>query len=220
MGIRGSYISEDDIDAELFGEPHQGTLSYLRDRVERYAPRITELFNGFFEDSREVYERYNGEQALRRIRARVRQSAEPMRKDVIRPLYTLESIQNAKPVMQRYLMANIMSRILAEQQAIDGYSDSYRTAYPERRGFNDPDFMRVIDGVIWTEDRHGIKNDFDRLGDGENAWVAYSDMFKPEDEERSLDVIEQGDILTTWDVLEAHYEAKKKDPTSSLNENM
>lgn len=220
MGIRGSYISEDDIDAELFGEPHQGTLSYLRDRVERYAPRITELFNGFFEDSREVYERYNGEQALRRIRARVRQSAEPMRKDVIRPLYTLESIQNAKPVMQRYLMANIMSRILHEQQAIDGYSDSYRTAYPGRRGFSDPDFMRVIDGVIWTEDRHGIKNDFNRLGDDEDAWVAYSDMFKPEEEERSLDVIEQGDVLTTWDVLEAHYEAKKKDPTSRLNENM
>jgi hypothetical protein len=220
MGIRGGYISEEDIDAELFGEPHQGTLSYLRDRVERYAPRISELFNGFFEDSRDAYERYNGERALRRIRSRVRQSADPMRKDVIRPLYTIESIQNAKPVMQRYLMANIMSRILYEQQAIDGWSDSYRTAHPERRGFDDPDFMRVIDGVVWTEDRHGIKNDFNRLGEGEDAFVLYSDMNAPVDDERDLDVIEQGDIHSTWDVLEAMYQAKKKDPSSVLNENM
>lgn len=218
MGIRGSYISEDDIDAELFGEPHQGTLSYLRDRVERYAPRITELFNGFFDDSREVFERFNGERALRRIRARVRQSSDPTRKDFIRPLRTIEDIQRAKPMMQRYVMANIMSRILEERQEIDGYSDSYRNAHPGRRGFDDPDFMRVIDGMVWDENRHGIENNFDRFGD--DAWVAYQDLNPLENDDRSLDIIEQGDTLTTWDILEAHYQAKKKDPTSVLNENM
>jgi hypothetical protein len=220
MGIRGGYISEDDIDAELFGEPHQGTLSYLRDRVERYAPRITELFNGFFEDSRETFERYNGERALRRIRARVRDSGDPMRKDIIRPLRTIEEIQRAKPTMQRYLMANIMSRILEANQEIDGYSDSYRNYHPGRRGFDDPDFMRVIDGVVWTDDRHGIKNNFDRFGKDDDAWVAYQDLNLPVDGERPLDVIEQGDVLSTWDVLEALYAAKKKDPSSVLNENM
>lgn len=218
MGIRGGYISEEDIDAELFGEPHQGTLGYLRERVERYAPRITDLFNGFFEDSREVFERFNGERALRRIRARVRDTIDPMRRDIVRPLRTIEDIQRAKPTMQRYLMANIMSRILEADQAIDGYSDSYRNPHPGRRGFDDPDFMRAIDGIIWTEDRYGIKNNFDRFGD--DAWVAYHDLFLPEDGERPLDVIEQGDIFSTWDVLEALYQEKKKDPTSVLNENM
>lgn len=220
MGIRGGYISEDDIDAELFGEPHQGTLSYLRDRVERYAPRITELFNGFFEDSRETFERFNGERALKRIRARVRDTADPMRRDYVRPLRTIEDIQRAKPTMQRYVMANIMSRILEADQAIDGYSESYISRNPGRRGFDDPDFMRAIDGVIWTEDRFGIKNNHDRFGKDDNAWAAYHDLNEPVDDERSLDVIEQGDIFSTWDVLEAHYEAKKKDPTSVLNENM
>lgn len=214
MGIRGSYISENDIDAELFGEPHQGTLSYLRDRVERYAPRITELFNGFFEDSRELYEKYNGERALKRIRARVRKAADPFRADIIRPLRSIEDIQRAKPTMQRYVMANIMARIAEEAQTIDAYSDTYRNPFPGRRGFTDPDYMRVIDGMVFDEDRYGVET-----CKVDNAWVAYQDLDYDPDE-RDLDVIEQKDILSTWDVLEMHLQAKKKDPTSILNETM
>lgn len=214
MAMRGGYVSEEDIDAELFGEPSQNTLRYLRDRVERYAPRITELFNGFFEDSREVFERYNGDRALRRIRARVRRTADPMRSDVIRPLSSMEDFQRAKPTMQRYLMANVVSRILAEQQAIDGYSDGEIYRDNSRRGLRDPDFMRVVNGVIFTEDYHDIKTH-----DKEDAWVAYQDLYDHGDE-RDLDIVEQADIRSSWDVLELFYAAKKKDPTSILNENM
>lgn len=213
--MRGGYVSEDDVEAELFGEPHQGTLRYLRDQVERYAPRITDLFNGFFEDSREVYERYNGESALRRIRARARQSMDTFRSDIIRPLHTLEDIQRAKPTMQRLLMALPRSRELKERQAIDGYSDSYHNPYPGRRGFNDPDYMRVIDGIVFDEDRFGVE--YDREND---AWVAHQDMFEPNEDEAELDVVQQGDVLSTWAFLEAFYSAKKKDPTDVFNENM
>lgn len=215
MGVRGSYVSQDDIDAELFGEPHQGTLRYLKDRVERFAPRAREVFGGFFEDARDVYERFNGDQALRRIRSRVRKTADAFKRDVIRPLRTLDDIQHAKPIMQRYIMANLMVRIAEEAQQIDGYSDSYRNEFVGRRGFRDPDYMRVIDGVIFTEDRFGIEVD----NDPENAWCAYQDLFDHGDE-RDLDVIEQADILTTWEIIEMHLAAKKKDPTSVLNENM
>lgn len=214
MAGRGGYVSLDDIDDDLFGEPHPNTLSYLRDRVERHASRAMSIFDGFFDDAREVYERYNGESALRRIRSRVRKTADIYNYDVVRPLRTLEEIQRAKPLMQRYLMANILCRIAEENQQIDGYSDDYRNPFVGRKGFDDPDFMRVINGVIFLEDRPGIDTT-----DHENAWHAHQDLFD-HNGERDLDIIEQADILSTWDVMEMHMRAKKKDPTSVLNENM
>lgn len=214
MAVKGGYVSIDDIDAELFGEPHQGTLNYLRERVERHAPRVKQVFDGFFEDARDTFERYNGESALRRIRSRVRRTADTFKRDVIRPLRKIEDIQHAKPLMQRYVMANIMARIAEEEQRIDGYSDDYRNAHPGRRGFRDPDHMRVIDGILFDEDRFGVSSE-----DPEDAWVAYQDLFCHGDE-RDLDVVEQADILSTWDILEMHMAARKKDPTSVLNENM
>lgn len=214
MGIRGSYASAADIDAELFGEPHQGTLSYLRERVERYAPRITEIFDGFFEDSRVLFERHNGERALRKIRQRIRQSSNPTRGDIIRPLIDLSDLQNAKPLMQRYIMANPMARRYEAEQRFDGYSDSYRNAYPGRSTWEDPDYMRAVDGMIFTDDRFGQKPS----EDPEGRWIAPQNLF--DTDERDLDIIEQSDVFSTWDVLEMHLEAMKKDPTSVLNESL
>lgn len=216
MAIKGGYVSIEDIDAELFGEPHQGTLDYLRERVERYAPRVRDVFDGFFEDARDIYERFNGERALRRIRARVRKSGDVFKRDVIRPLRSVEEIQRAKPVMQRYIMANILCRIAEENQTIDAYSDSYRNPHPGRRGWRDPDYMRVVDGIIFTEDKYGITVS----DDPDNAWHAPQNLFENDEGERDLDIVEQADIMSTWDVLEIALRAKKKDPTSVLDEDM
>ena len=214
MSARGGYVGVDDLDADLFGEPSESNLNYLRDRVSRHTSRITDHFNGFFDDTREMFERYNGEKALRRIRARVRKVSDIFSRDVVRPLRTIDEIQRAKPNMQRYIMANIMTRIAAQEQRIDGYSDSYRNAHPERHGFADMDFMRVIDGVIFDEDRFGVK-----VENEHNAWEAHQDLtYNPD--ERDLDIIEQADILSTWDLLEVLLASKGKDPTSILNEKM
>lgn len=212
---RGGYVSLDDIDDDLFGEPHRDTVRYLRDRVERYSSRASEVFGDFFDDARELFEKYNGDRALRRIRSRIRKSGDVLRHDVVRPLRTMSELQNAKPTMQKYIMANIVLRALAQEQRIDGYSDSYQNLYPERRGEDDPVFMRVIDGMMFTEDRPGIVTE---KGD-DAAWVAHQDMNFNEDE-RDLDIVEQGDILSTWDFVEMFVAAAQHDPTSVLNEKL
>lgn len=214
MGMNDGYVNEDDLDADLFGEPDRSTVDYLREKVERYAPRIRDAFEGFFEDTRQVFERHSGENALRRIRSRVRRAANSFSRDVVRPLRTISDIQNARPTMQRYVMANLMARKAAEAQEIDGYSDTYMTPHHGRRGLKDPDYMRVIHGVIFDEDRYGIETD-----KAEDAWVSYQSMDQ-DPEERDLDVVEQMDIFSTWDLLEKLLADKQRDPTSVLNERM
>lgn len=214
MAVRGRVVSLDDIDDDIFGEPHQNTVNYLRERVEKHASRAMEVFDGFFEDARETFERYNGDRALRRIRSRIRKTADTFKGDVIRPLRTLQDIQHAKPKMQRYIMANVMVRIAEEAQLIDGYSDDYRNPFPGRRGWDDPDYRRVMDGIVMTENRFGVT-----LEEGADApWEALQNH--DETEERDLDIVEQADVLSVWDRIEMHLAAKDRDPTSVLNEKM
>lgn len=214
MRSNSGYINEDDLDADLFGEPDESTIDYIRGRVERFGGRMREMFDGFFEDSHNLFDRFHGEKALRRIRSRVRESTNIFHKDVVRPLRTIEDIQNARPTMQRYIMANAMARLAAKAGYIDGYSDTYMTPYPDRIGLSDPDFTRVIDGIIFDEDRYGIDST-----DKEDAWISYQDMSGDPDE-RDLDVVQQMDILSTWDLLENMLSARQRDPTSVLNEKM
>jgi len=210
----GSYLTNDEISNYIYGEPKESTLRYLRREVERYSDRIGDVFDNFFSDARDVFERFNGVSALRRIRKRLRESENLFDKDIVLPLTDMKGLQTAKSVMQRYIMCNPISRQLEESQCIDSYSDSYRNPYPGRKSFDDPDYMRVIDGFVFTENYHDIK-----IRETEDAWIAYQDLNYNEDE-RELFLAEQMDILSTWEVLEHFYAQKGKDPTSILNEDM
>lgn len=214
MAYDDCYVSEQDIDDEIFGEQSQSTISYLRDRVDRYASNIGNAFNGFFSDTRELFDRFNGEAAQRRIRKRLRKVATVFTSDNIRPLSTMDDIQKAKPTMQRYIMANTVAQMLKEAQAIDGYSDDYQNPYHGKRGMDNPDFMRVIDGIVFTEDKYGLQTENEN-----NAWVAYQDLYYNPDEP-GLDAVQQGDVMSTWDYLEVMLADRKEDPTSILKEKM
>lgn len=212
--MAGGVISLEEYDDRLFGEPHRSTVEFLRERVERYAPRMADSVDGFFSDVREVFEEFNGRNTLRRIRQSVRRMTSSFRRDDIRLLDTLESLQKAMPKMQMYLMANPVARELEIQQVIDAYSDSYSNPNPGKKGMDDPVFRRVMDGVVLTERYHGLGPD-----ESDDQWHAMQDvMADPDDEE--LDHIQSYDIRSSWAHLEYLLSLKKKDPTSILNDSM
>lgn len=213
---RGGYISDDDFDDGIFGEPNQGTIRTLRERVERYAPRMAEAFGDFFEDSREVFERYNGRRALRRIRDTISRMRDPLRSDSIRFLHTIEEFQNAKPRMQRYLMSSPLARRREREQSMDGYSDSYFNPMPGRSGWDCPDFKKVIDGIVLEDDRWGLGPKEDN-----SSWIAYQDLERDEDDDDpALDALQQRSILGSMDFFEAFLEMGGLDPSSKLGERL
>ena len=212
--MAGGVISLEEYDDRLFGEPHRSTVEILRERIDRYAPRMMDSVDGFFSDVKDVFEEFNGRNALRRIRQTVRRMSSSFRRDDIRLLDTIEELQKAMPKMQMYLMANPIARELEAQQVIDAYSDSYSNPYPGKKGMSDPIFRRVMDGVVLTERYHGLGPDED-----DDQWHAMQDvMADPDDEE--LDQIQSFDIRSSWAHLEYLLSLKKKDPTSVLNDSM
>jgi hypothetical protein len=214
---RGGYVSEDDFEDGIFGEPHRDTIRSLRDRIERYAPRASQAFSDFFDDARQTFEKYNGRAALRRIRETVNRVRDPLRRNSIRELRTIEEFQKAKPRMQEFLMCSPLARRMEFEQRMDAYSDSmeYFNPEPGRRGWNDPVFRRVFDGLIQEDNRWGIGPD-----DDETRWIAMQDIERDEHDVRALDVGEQKCIVGSLDFFEIALAAGGLDPSNTRGERL
>jgi len=202
----GGFVSDDDFDERLFGEPHPGTIRTLRERVERHAPRAREMFGEFFDDMRDVFERHNGRAALRRIRSNMTRMKDSLRRDTYRFMKTVEEMQEAKPRMQRALMAHPRMRRMELDQVIEAFVETdYLNPNWGEIGWHDSDFRRITDGVLLTDDT---------LGD-HDTWIALQDLERDDYDERPLDIVEQKAVLDTWDFLDAALTKRGLDPSST-----
>lgn len=212
----GGYVSDDDFDEHLFGEPHPGTIRTLRERVERHAPRARELFGDFFDDMRDVFERHNGRNALRRIRAKATKMKDSLRRDTYRLLRTVEEMQEAKPRMQRAIMAHPRMRRMELDQLIEAFVETdYLNPNWGAIGWHDQDFRRVADGVLLSDDNLGVGPN-----DDQDTWIALQDLERDDYDERPLDIVEQHAVLDTWDFLDAALSKRQKDPSSTTGGNL
>jgi hypothetical protein len=104
--------------------------------------------------------------------------------DFIQPLITFEQLQQAQPIMQRWVMAHPEVRALHLQQNINSYDGTYLDCLPDN-GVAEQDYhwRRVMDGVTREEDV-GMLHRF------------YHEQLLEGD--RKLEHFEKMDILTTW----------------------
>jgi len=137
---------------------------------------------------------------MRRLRAVVSQLGHCMQKDVIKPLYLLEDIQQAAPVMQRWLMSNIALRERYHAQLCDGFSTTYVDYHPDDIGENHYDYRRVMQGIA-------VDNE-------DGTWTATQWDDPLFEDDRELDVREQADILNAWANAEMFLKRGESDPTS------
>lgn len=197
---------QDHFNAFAFPERHQGTMRYLEEQYNRGMEHLTEAGRAFMERGRQVYEKYNSSAALRKARAAVRQVRNMFRNKAIKPLNTLDELQSAGPVMQRYLMANPVVRERYHQQRCDGYSDTYTDMSPSDIGESHYDYRRVMTGVV---------QDLPVGDDGEEqGWHVKIYLDPLEEGDRELDLEERVDVLSAWDVMNSFMAKGKEDPTS------
>jgi hypothetical protein len=193
----------------VFGEKSNSGLDFLarqQDRIERFTPLLNNGMESFFQKTREVYDRFNSSDALRRMRAAVSQLTHCMQPDTIRALTNLDDIQQAPPVMQRWLMANITIRERYHAQLCDGYSETFVDHYFDQRGEDHYDYRRVMQGIAVDQP------------DGTWQSSQWDDELYADD--RELDIAEQADILNTWENAEMFLKREETDPTSIWNSSL
>jgi len=190
----------------LFGKPLNGTKEYLKQSVNQFVDAVGGAASGVADF---VIDRFNHvtsagyEQRIENMRNRLNNNWQV---DTIKVLRNYEEIQEAPPVMQRWIMANPNLRQHYNNGNLSGWDGTYVDFQPGTIGETQYEYRRVMDGVIH-------RNEDDQL-------VAVNYHEKLLDGDEILSILNKTDILTTWSTIDKHLDESIVDPTSPFNENI
>lgn len=175
----------------LFPEQHPASRNYIYEQFNNISQAMTNIGKEFLEESKHIYQQINDSNVIRVAKSALRSAKNLFSHNTIGFIDTLEAMQNAQPMMQRYIMAEPTIRDLYQQQLCNGYSDSYVDTFPNTIKENHYDYRKVMTGMIQdmvTED-------------GTDTWCSsnYYDELIPDD--KPLDVMERFDIINTWTLM-------------------
>lgn len=194
------------MNAMLFHGAGQQAQSWLAEQYHTARASMTEMGKSLLDAAADVSRRMVDPNLMLKARAMMRKVGGLFHPNTIMPMTDLDALQSAKPIMQRYLMANRPIRELYHQQRLDGYSDSYVDHQPGAIGDEHYDYRRVMNGIV----QHYTKED------GTEGWKVsiYGDDL--EEGDRELEIDEQAMILDAWMLAEAALKASL-DPTDVLS---
>lgn len=186
--------------AAAYGRPQQSTINFLQQQFNDPSRALVIADQSFMDRSREIFDSNYGEDALNRLEAVRRSLRGVWDQDVIRPLFAVEDFQNAKPLMQRWVMANPFVRKLYKEGRVEGYGDSYADHKKQGIGKDHYDYRLATSGLA-------VFND-------EDGWAAttYGDELLEGDVRPTF--LEQIDIFDTWIHAEFHFMNGTRDITS------
>lgn len=195
----------DMFDAAVYGRPNSTIYQFIDNQVNTLSRNISESAKGFFQATKDIYQRVSFDDAVRKAKAVTRKVNSLWDPDGIYPITNMASMQNANLTMQRWIMANPEVRSLFHQHQCEGYSGTYKDIHPGRIGEDHYDYRRAMNGFVVVDDE---------------GWKAttYFDELLPGDVE--LDLSEQVDIQTTWKFFVDAMNRKEDDPTSKFNSSL
>lgn len=183
---------------------------WISNQLQAATNVLTDVGRGFLNRATELHAAYNDgtiERSARKIARTVKTLLHP---NTIVPLETIDRVQAAKPIMQRYIMAQPTLRELYHRQLCDGYSDTYVDFQAGIVGEEHYDYRRVMEHIVRVEK--------DEVTGDENIVITHylEDLHEGD---RLLTDEEKFTILDVWDVVDAAL-AAKIDPTDIFNGNI
>lgn len=208
----GTFVSGDigTFDALLYGAPDQGTLNFIHSQMS--APsRVLESARSFFEtQTQALYQAFSSSDAVRKAQALMRTVTHAWDQDIIRPLYDLSDLQQAKYQMQRWVMACPEVRDAYQAGRISGYAGDYIDVEPGARLNDHYDYRRAMNGLMQDYVNEA----------GEDCWKAVTYLDDLRDQDIPLSLADQVEVQQTWDIIRRHIKRREVDPTSKYNEMM
>lgn len=188
---------------DIFGGGYldQGTRDWIEERSQAIYQTLSGASRAFIERSRELYQTVKESQALQVLRNLRSKEESVWSGSMIEPLLTLERLQTANPVMQRYIMAEPTLRRKYLNQEVDGYSESYVNHHGDAVGMDHYDWRRVMHGVVEVD----LEEETD---------FVFRHFLEDLHGDTPLTVPMQVDILRTFDYLREYIEQEDAlDPT-------
>lgn len=197
----------DSVDSFMTGaRPTQQSLDYFNSQYQNIVNTASSVNNaalaGVYQLAANSYQHIMQTRPWEMAEAVVRQTAHIFDENVIKQLSTLECFQTAKPVMQRWLMANPTVRQMYLDGRVEGYYESYIDAQPGLMGVNHYDYRRATNGMIQQTDE---------------GWSATTWWEQLAEGDVELTFFQKSDIASSWAAMLGLIETQEYDPTSMFN---
>lgn len=192
--------------ALVFPEKDVATQHWLRERIEQGRQLLSDVGASFVHHTDMLYRQLYNSNIDQMLRSTVRGVKGLFHANAIVSYHSIDEVQSAQPIMQRYIMAQPALRDLYHRQLCNGYSDSYVDHEPGRVGESHTDYRRVMDGIVKEHDHP----------DETYRWEVshyYEDI---DNHEPPLTAVQQFSILDSWALVEQAL-AQRRDPTDIFN---
>lgn len=198
--------SRDYYDALVGTAVTPSVTDYLTNNFQQFSQRLSDSAQEWYQRAYQLYDNVLGEQALRQAQI-IRNNFDDIWSDSS-PVYltTVDQFQEARLIMQRYMMVEPMAREFFYDDRIEGYDGSYTDPYPTFKTEDHPDYKRVMNGVLQFDE--------------DDDWYCVTYLDELLSDEAPLDITEQQNVLGAWQWLRNHLERKKRDPTSVWDGNV
>lgn len=198
-------IDADTCDRTLHATTHgmlsRSDVGFFRDRVARSVKFAGAYVSSYLEDAKELIDNFDFGTLRDKVDAVRDRYGKRWDEDRIMRLTSIADLQQAKPQMQRWLMANTRVRKLFYNDMISGYNGKFFT---EEAGLFDrdlTDYRNVMQGA-WVGN------------DEEDSFVTYFDQLD-EDNDDLLSFNDREIIRDAWERMNAELDAGGQDPTST-----
>lgn len=187
MGIV-STIPESAVDYMLYGDKSHIVSEYLQHQLAN----IPQMYNQFTERVHNAITqsyRYVTNSFIKSgIINQLSSQGLIVNQEYIQTLSTFEQLQNAAPVMQRWIMAHPTVKQLYLEQNIDGYSETYQNVFGQGVREQDYNWRRVMSGV--------------QQDDGKESWHTFYEQDDLLEGDRALEHFEKVAILRTFSAID------------------
>lgn len=187
-----------------YGENNQGVMNYLNEQREMISSRLSDVGRQWYNSAADIYRQVDNSRAMQLLRAAERTINHYWDDDRVRYMNDIGTFQQAKPMMQRYIMADETVRSRYLQGQCSGFADTYVNYDGKDIGRTHYDYRRAVDGVVQTDEQ-------------DENWKV-SMYFEDElEHDIKLDRSQQADIASTWVNVRAAMKRNREDPTSAWN---
>lgn len=170
----------------IYGEQANSLSTFQQSTENSFLTNLNDSARMFMDKTREIVGQVNNLQLKQRAVALYNKSRYMFDEDCIHPFVNYGHMQQAKPIMQRFMMAEPSIRGMYNKQRISGYNDEFYNPFPDHVGENHYDYRKVTDGIVIIDE-----------DTGDWTSTSWSDDFT--DDDVLLNHSDQTDILTSWD---------------------
>lgn len=167
----------------VYPEQHPNNQAWVQQQLYNPNVLLNQAGQEHFERLRQLHERMNNAAQLNYARSIVRNMQSSFMTNAIVPIFSPLGIDNAAPIMQRFIMACTELRNEYHKGRMDWYPDSYVDEEPSKVGFDHYDYRIAVTGMVQDDGSYFID----------------AGELKPGD--RDLTFQEKSDISVTWDYV-------------------